>query len=230
MAKRLSYEEAVAGLKGATSREEIFEVLERCTMSTLEELVVGQNLHVLHKARDKKSDYMYRIYNAVMDSKNEAATEAEIAAKVDEVFAKAFESKELSKREREMLKAVHKVLVRNGEYDTAHGILRLMRRGQISLGLGDTSFKIERVLEELGFDMKYSRNYSISRVELTRAASKEVTSKGVISAEVLEDEYEPDDQLVSDEAVDAVESAMYAMQDAGTYSYEELRAEMQKHV
>ena len=76
MAKRLSYEEAVAELNDATSREEIFEVLERCPMSTLEELVEEQKLHVRHQARDKKSDYVCRIYHPIVDSKKEEATQA----------------------------------------------------------------------------------------------------------------------------------------------------------
>ena len=74
MARRLSFEEALSALREAADREAIYDVLERCTLGTLEDIVVSQKLHVHYKAQDKKANYVSRICSAIVDRKKEEAT------------------------------------------------------------------------------------------------------------------------------------------------------------
>lgn len=54
----------------------------------------------------------------------------------------------------------HLELVRGSSTDTqvARGILHLLNRGEIRLGLDDVSWKIEQELDKAGVHIKYSRN------------------------------------------------------------------------
>lgn len=62
----------------------------------------------------------------------------------------------------------HIELVRGGEYQAANCILCLLRHCHVSLGLGDVSFRVERILEEAGLRPRYSRNYNIVTFRLQR--------------------------------------------------------------
>ena len=59
----------------------------------------------------------------------------------------------------------HIELVRGGEYQAANCILCLLRHCYVSLGLGDVSFRVERILEEAGLR---PRNYNIVTFRLQR--------------------------------------------------------------
>lgn len=51
----------------------------------------------------------------------------------------------------------HRELVRRGEMEVARILLRLLLRGNIKLGYGDTEYDAERILEKLGCVITYSR-------------------------------------------------------------------------
>lgn len=55
------------------------------------------------------------------------------------------------------LMELHTAYVKHGQYEEAHIILCLLRRGRVALGLGDISWAVERALEELGCVISYSR-------------------------------------------------------------------------
>ena len=65
-----------------------------------------------------------------------------------------------SKRLAIMLK--HRELVRQGSMDIAHVLLRLLRRGRVSLGYGDAEFAAECILERLGCVITYSRPHFVA--------------------------------------------------------------------
>ena len=52
----------------------------------------------------------------------------------------------------------HRKLVRDGKLLEAREVLRLLRKGRVKLGLGDASWEVERLCEELGCQIRYSRN------------------------------------------------------------------------
>lgn len=55
----------------------------------------------------------------------------------------------------------HRVLVRQGKLLEAREVLRLLRKGYITLGLGDVDWEVERLCEELGCRIRYSgRGYT----------------------------------------------------------------------
>lgn len=65
-----------------------------------------------------------------------------------------------SKRLAIMLK--HRELVRQGSLEIAHVLLRLLRRGRVSLGYGDAEFAAECVLEKIGCVITYSRPHFVA--------------------------------------------------------------------
>ena len=65
-----------------------------------------------------------------------------------------------SKRLTIMMK--HRELVRQGSMDIAHVLLRLLRRGRVSLGYGDAEFAAECILERLGCVITYSRPHFVA--------------------------------------------------------------------
>ena len=65
-----------------------------------------------------------------------------------------------SKRLAIMMK--HRELVQQGSLEVAQVLLRLLRRGRVSLGYGDAEYTAERVLEKLGCVITYSRPYYIA--------------------------------------------------------------------
>ena len=56
--------------------------------------------------------------------------------------------------------------VRSGNLHEAHGLLTLLNRGNVCLGLGDIAYKVECLLEGLGCQIRYSRNYGIATAYL----------------------------------------------------------------
>ena len=60
----------------------------------------------------------------------------------------------------------HRKLVREGKLLEARDILHLLRKGRISLGLGDEAWNIERLCEELGCRIRYIRDGNIAEVRL----------------------------------------------------------------
>ncbi len=60
----------------------------------------------------------------------------------------------------------HIQLVREGDLQTAWGLLYLLRHGKINFGLFPYSAKTESILDKLGCKAYYSRNYSIATLYL----------------------------------------------------------------
>lgn len=56
--------------------------------------------------------------------------------------------------------------VRSGSLHEAHGLLTLLNRGEIKLGLSDVSYAVEHVLEGLGCRIRYSHSYGIATAYL----------------------------------------------------------------
>ena len=56
--------------------------------------------------------------------------------------------------------------VRSGSLREAHGLLTLLNRGEIKLGLGDVGFAVERIVEGLGCRISYSHGYNIATAYL----------------------------------------------------------------
>lgn len=54
----------------------------------------------------------------------------------------------------------HAQLVKAGKYQEARLILRMLNEGRISLGLNDTAWAVETLLESLGCYIYYSRTGS----------------------------------------------------------------------
>lgn len=52
----------------------------------------------------------------------------------------------------------HMEFTREGKYQEAKNILRLLRNGIIKLGLGDADFNTECFLESIGCPVNYNRN------------------------------------------------------------------------
>lgn len=57
--------------------------------------------------------------------------------------------------------------VRSENFIEAWLLFRLLRNGKIRLGLDDTSYAVERILEKIGCRIRYSRNYDIATAYLT---------------------------------------------------------------
>lgn len=51
----------------------------------------------------------------------------------------------------------HREFVRAGKYQQARAILQLLRKGKVSLGLGDESWEVESFLETVGCRFSYGR-------------------------------------------------------------------------
>lgn len=60
----------------------------------------------------------------------------------------------------------HRKLVREGKLLEARDILYLLRKGRIALGLGDEAWNVERICEELGCRIRYTRGGNIAEVRL----------------------------------------------------------------
>ena len=60
----------------------------------------------------------------------------------------------------------HRRLVREGKFREANTVLYLLRKGSVKLGLGDESYTVESLCEELGCRIRYSINYNIAEVRL----------------------------------------------------------------
>ena len=60
----------------------------------------------------------------------------------------------------------HSELVRNGEFDVARSILRFLKDRQTTLGLSDVGMKVERILDELGCLLRYTRRFYLVKVYL----------------------------------------------------------------
>lgn len=60
----------------------------------------------------------------------------------------------------------HRKLVKEGKLMEAREVLYLLRKGKISLGLGDVEWNVERLCEELGCRMICKRNGDIVEVRL----------------------------------------------------------------
>ena len=56
----------------------------------------------------------------------------------------------------------HIELVRNGQYIVARNLLWLLRKGYISLGLGDADYETESFLESIDCPVSYDRRYYIA--------------------------------------------------------------------
>lgn len=60
----------------------------------------------------------------------------------------------------------YRQLVRSGDFRGAWLILQLLIHSRINLGLGDVSYKVECILEELGLNARYSRDFNTARFYL----------------------------------------------------------------
>lgn len=60
----------------------------------------------------------------------------------------------------------HRDMVKRGKLLEARELLRLLRKGRISLGLDDVSWEVERVCEELGCRINYSSRGYTAEVRL----------------------------------------------------------------
>lgn len=60
----------------------------------------------------------------------------------------------------------HSEMIRKGNFGIARNILRLMRRGEIRLGLCDDDYFTETTLIKLGLEPHYSRNGNWARFYL----------------------------------------------------------------
>ena len=62
----------------------------------------------------------------------------------------------------------HRTLVRAGSYGVAELVLRLLRRGHVSLGLWDDAWEAEQVLTAAGLNPHYSRNGNLAMFYLAK--------------------------------------------------------------
>lgn len=62
----------------------------------------------------------------------------------------------------------HRELVRGGLFQEATLLLHLLRRERLSLGTGDEAWHVETILEKLGLNPTYGRNYNVSRFYLPK--------------------------------------------------------------
>lgn len=53
---------------------------------------------------------------------------------------------------------LHREMVKRGEMEEAHMVLRLLRRGMVKLYLDDASWNVQTVLEAIGCRISYMRN------------------------------------------------------------------------
>lgn len=60
----------------------------------------------------------------------------------------------------------HRKLVREGKLLEARVVLQLLRKGRISLGLGDEAWNVERLCEELGCRITCKRSGYIVEVRI----------------------------------------------------------------
>lgn len=68
---------------------------------------------------------------------------------------------------RRNLMDLHRKLVRMGEYKAAKKILRLLRKGSILLGLSDTDWQVQCLLEDMGIPViTTSRNGGWARARI----------------------------------------------------------------
>lgn len=64
---------------------------------------------------------------------------------------------------------MHREYVRAGLYQEAKLLLILLRRGRLSLGLGDKATRVEHLLENLGLSASsHSRNWDVIRFHLPK--------------------------------------------------------------
>lgn len=54
---------------------------------------------------------------------------------------------------------VHRELVKQGKLPEARQLLKLLRNGKISLGLGDADWAVEKLCEDAGCHISYSGRY-----------------------------------------------------------------------
>ena len=69
---------------------------------------------------------------------------------------------------KKLISEFHLLLVREGRYDDAYLLLRLLRNGTVRLGLYDSASRVEHLLENLGFKARYGRNYNTAEYSLAR--------------------------------------------------------------
>ena len=55
-------------------------------------------------------------------------------------------------------KKLHKDLVKAGEYGTASRVYDLLMNGRVTLGLNDTDWNAEHLLQKIGCGIQYSRS------------------------------------------------------------------------
>lgn len=68
-------------------------------------------------------------------------------------------SEKVKVRKAKVMKA-HSELVRSGDFAAARKLFRLLDQGSVLLGLGDVSYKVECILEEIGCLLIYSSNFN----------------------------------------------------------------------
>ncbi len=54
----------------------------------------------------------------------------------------------------------HRELVRQGKLLEARLLLKFLRNGKITLGLGDVDWAVEKLCEDIGCHISYSRRYT----------------------------------------------------------------------
>ena len=69
---------------------------------------------------------------------------------------------------REQIMQLHRFLATGSPKDMqiARHLLYLLRKGRISLGLGDIEWEVEHLLEGLGVPIRYSRNFNVAYAKL----------------------------------------------------------------
>ena len=61
----------------------------------------------------------------------------------------------------------HLQLVREGKYDVAHYIIRLLNKRECTVGLGDDAgYVFEITAENCGCRISYSRNYNLAHIRI----------------------------------------------------------------
>lgn len=61
---------------------------------------------------------------------------------------------------------IHKELVKQGRLPEARQLLKLLRNGKISLGFGDADWAVEKICEDTGCHISYSRSYNTATAYL----------------------------------------------------------------
>ena len=83
-------------------------------------------------------------------------------------FEQKNERRLLTWKAKRLVSALHLKLVREGKFDEAWLLLRFLRNGVIRLGLYDSAWAVELLLEDVGFRPRYGRGYNTAEFSIER--------------------------------------------------------------